>query len=203
MDSELGLMRFSFFPSNLSESSIFSDHLKRWPLSAAGLAPCCSWPARRAFLCLVGHGGLSLSFHSAGHGPSGVSLAYTSSHCFGNLSRKMVQSPHVEASTFQRDDLNDRSDLWKRLEYPSLPSGEVWMPLAVHRALRVLASAHLSSLLQIHVIPVILLQHRIRLVLIHPPAISPLDCVFSASLPSPFTFCLPPILKTDSPPQTP
>lgn len=116
---------------------------------------------------------------------------------------KMVQSPHVEASTFQRDDLNDRSDLWKRLEYPSLPSGEVWMPLAVHRALRVLASAHLSSLLQIHVIPVILLQLRIRLVLIHPPAISPLDCVFSASLPSPFTFCLPPILKTDSPPQTP
>lgn len=27
MDSELGLVRFSFFPSNLSESSISSDHL--------------------------------------------------------------------------------------------------------------------------------------------------------------------------------
>lgn len=101
-----------------------------------------------------------------------------------------MQSPHVEASTFQKDDLNDRSDLWKRLEYPSLPSGEVWMPHAVHRALRVLASAHLSSLLQIHVIPVILLQLRICLVLIHPPAfpfhlLSPSD--FKNRFPTPDT----------------
>lgn len=62
-----------------------------------------------------------------------------------------------------------------------MPSVEVWIPYVVHRALRVLASVHLSSLLQIHVIHVILLQLRIPFVLIHPPAISLLDCVFAAS----------------------
>lgn len=109
MDSELGLMRFFFFPSNLSEFSIFSDHLFLMAEKEEGRCQQQAWflvphSQQGERFCLVGHRGFSVPELSS-------SLAYTISHYFGNLSRKIMLSLHIEASTFQRDDLNNRSDL--------------------------------------------------------------------------------------------
>ena len=46
------------------------------------------------------------------------SLAYATCHYFGNLSRKIIQSQHLEASTFQRD--HSGKQIWPMEKSPSV-----------------------------------------------------------------------------------
>ena len=89
------------------------------------------------------------------------SLAYAICHYFGNLSRKIIQSQHLETSTFQRD--HSRKQIWPTEKSPSVSATALSMSLACLRDSRNRhASLGLSPPLQpfhlqIHVIQVTVL----------------------------------------------
>ena len=59
------------------------------------------------------------------------SLAYAICHYFGNLSRKIIQSQHLEASTFQRD--HSGKQIWPMGKSPSVPATALSISLACLR----------------------------------------------------------------------
>ena len=57
------------------------------------------------------------------------SLAYAICHYFGNLSRKIIQSQHLETSTFQRD--HSRKQIWPTEKSPSVSATALSISLSL------------------------------------------------------------------------